>query len=89
MCTRLSCCVIEDLGRFLGAVRQEAPHAALQALHVHLLGRLGVINLDDVDLEERERDGQNVDLSPGDSSREHSILSVNTFSRPDRKSDSD
>lgn len=39
------------LGWFLWAVCQKTPHAGLQALHVHLLGRFGVINLDDVDLE--------------------------------------
>lgn len=44
------------LGRFLWAICQETPHAALQVLHVHLLGRFGVINLNDVDLDKRDRE---------------------------------
>lgn len=39
---------------FFRAFCQKGPHAALQSLHVHFLGRLGVVDLDLVDLWKQE-----------------------------------
>lgn len=42
------------LGVLLGTVRQEGPHVALQSLHVHLLGRLCVVDLNFLNLQKEQ-----------------------------------
>lgn len=42
------------LGVLLGTVCQEGPHAALQSLHVHLLGRLCVVDLNLLNLQKEQ-----------------------------------